>query len=529
MSDKQHSFIIPDEQSISVLVSLLQKNFSVRIQPETVYHRVFYDTFDWRLTRYGSALEAHDDGPSPRIYWRADKDGRSKIQLGLRKVPRLACDLPACAFRRQLQSIISVRELSPHIKIRIKRKPLTVLDEHQKVVVRLYFDVYWYSPSRLRAARVLTRRLTVKAVKGYAEEYQRVYAFFVDMPLPRPLTMPLQTAHDNVMKLALIAGGVSTDEYTTSMNLWLDPFMPDEQALKMILLRLLEILQQNTAGSIKGRDTEFMHDYRVALRKIRVVLKHLGHHHPSAVSSEYRRFFSGLGKFTNPIRDLDVFLMQLENYQPDFENSGWQQLQPLRDYLLLSRAEAQKKLIEDLKSSRYRKTIKQWHDYLNHSVTEEIMTDKPGKPVYKLADELLWEINQKTLEQGKTITRNSDAETLHDLRKSFKQLRYLTEFFSSLYPAVELRVLIQSLTDIQDNLGIYNDRHVQAGMVQAFIQQSKNKEAIKASEQLIQILQQQQDEAGKNFKDDYKKYASSASQKKFRELFVDYHQGKMKL
>jgi len=529
MSEKQHSFIIPDDQSISALVSLLQKTFSVRVQAETVFHRVFYDTFDWRLTKNGSTLEMHDDGLSHRIYWRADKDSKLKIQLGLRKVPRLAGDLPACKFRQQLQSVISVRELLPRIKIRIKRQSLAVLDKNEKVVVRLNLDVYWYSPSRLRAAKVLAKRLTIKAVKGYAKDYQRVDAFFVDVQLPKPLPKPLQSAQDNVLKLALIASGVSTGDYTTSLNFRLDPDMPDEQALKYILLRLLEIMQQNTAGSIKGRDTEFMHDYRVAIRKIRVVLKQLNHLHPQAVSAEYKRFFSRLCKLSNPVRDLDVFLMQLENYKPDFEKSGWQELQPLRDYLLLLRAEAQNKLIEELKSSQYRKTIKQWRDYLGHSATENDATDKSGKAVYELADELLWDINQQTLKQGKTITENSDAETLHNLRKTFKQLRYMTVFFSSLYPAVELRVLIQTLIDVQDNLGVFNDRHMQLNMVKAFIKQSKNKEAIKASEQIIKILEQQQLEAGKSFKDSYRVYASSGRQKKFKEMFVDYRRGKMKL
>ena len=525
MSVDQHSFIIPEDQSISALVSSLQKTFSVRVQEETVYHRVFYDTFDWRLSKHGSILEVDDDGLTPRIYWQQDKDAELKIQLGLRKAPRLAGDLPTGEFRQQLQSVISVRELLPRTRIRIKRQAFAVLDENDKVVVRLYFDVYWYSPSKLRAARVLTRRLLIKAVKGYVEDYQRVEAFFVDMPLPNPL----RSAPDNVLKLAQIASGINISDYSTSLNLRLDPFMHDDQALKMILLRLLEIMQQNTSGSIKGRDAEFMHDYRVALRKIRVVLKQLNLHYPQAVSTEYRRFFSRLGKLTNPVRDYDVFLMQLESYQADFETSDWQQLQPLRDYLLLSRAQAQNKLIEELKSSRYRQTIKQWREYLKHSAAENDATDNPGKPVYRLADELLREVNQQTLKQGKIITRNSDAETLHSLRKSFKQLRYLMEFFSSLYPAVELRVLTQSLTDIQDNLGVFNDRHFQVAMVQAFIQQSKDEEAIKASLQLIHILEQQQDEAGKNFKDSYKIYASSASQKKFNVLFVDYHQGKMKL
>ena len=119
MAVDQHSYIIPEDQSISALVSLLKESFSVRVLSETVYHRVFYDTFDWRLTRNGASLELLDDGPSPSIYWRADSDSRPKLQLGLRKVPHLADDLPVCSLRQQLKSVIGVRELSPRIKIRI--------------------------------------------------------------------------------------------------------------------------------------------------------------------------------------------------------------------------------------------------------------------------------------------------------------------------------------------------------------------------------------------------------------------------
>ena len=533
MAVDQHSYNIPDNQSISVLVSLLKESFPVRVLPETVYHRVFYDTFDWRLTRNGSSLEMLDDGPSPSIYWQADSDSKPKIQLGLRKVPHLADDLPTCALGQQLKSVIGVRELSPRIKIRIKRQSLAVLDENEKVVVRLHFDVFWYSSSKLRAARVLTRRLMIKAVKGYAEDYQRVESFFADLPPPAPF----QTAKDNVLKLALIASGISSLEYSTNLKLRLDPFMPGDQALKMILLRLFEIMQQNTSGTIKGRDTEFMHDYRDALSKISVGLKQFEIYYPQDASNEYSRFFSRLSELTDPVRDIDVFLMQLENYEAVFDASDWQQLQSLRDYLLLSRAEAQNALNEELKSSQYRQTIKQWREYLKRPAVDLDTADDPVKPVYKLADEMLAEINQLALKQGKAISRNVDADALYELRKSFKQLRYSMDFFSSIYPAVELRALTQSLTDIQDDLGVFNDRHQQVDMVQAFVQQSEGEAAmqdasmvaIRAAEELIQILQQQQDEAAIDSKASYKKYASSASQKKFKALFVDYHQGNMKL
>ena len=520
MPDIQHSFVIPDNQSIPALVSSLKASFPVQLQAETVYHRVFYDTFDWRLYKNGSALEVYDDVKSQKIYWQADKDDKLKIQLGLRKIPRLAADLPAGEFHQQLQSVIAVRELLPRIKLRINRHSYAVLGENEKVVVRLYLDVYWYEPSRLRAARVLTRRLTIKAVKGYAKDYQRVEAFFQAMPLLMP--MPIQSSQDNVMKLALIAMGISVDEYNTSLILRLDPEIPAEQVLKEVMLRLLEIMRLNTAGCIRGRDMDYMHDYRVAIRKVRVALKQLKHLDPQAAISDYMSFFSTLGRLSNPVRDGDVFLLQLENYQPNFEESGWQQLQPLRDYLLSSRAAAQKVLVKELKSSHYRDNMKNLRHYLEQDESEDSTQCRPVTTVHQLADEKLWAFNQSVLEQGKTIN-NSDAETLHDLRKTFKQLRYLIEFFRGLYPAVELRVLSQTLIDVQDDLGEFNDRYMQADMVEAFIEQSDDTDAIEAAQQIIKILRQEQDEAVKRFKASYKFYSSSAIQKKLKEMFVEYY------
>jgi len=520
MPDNQHSYVIPDDLSIPALISTLQASFPVQVLAETVYHRVFYDTFDWRLYKHGSLLEVHEDGKSQRIYWRADKDDQLRIQLGLRKVPHLAAELPAGEFRRQLQSAIGVRELLPRIKLRIKRQSLAVLDKNKKIVVRLHLDVYWYSPGKLHANRVLTRRLTMKAVKGFAKDYQQVETFLLAMPLP----VPLQPAQDNVLKLALIATGTSTDDYSTRLILRLDPEIPDEAVLKEILLRLLEIMRQNTAGSIRGKDIEFLHDYRVAIRKIRVALKQLDHVQPQAALTDYKQFFSRLCKLTNPVRDIDVFLHQMENHQTYLEPSDWQQLQSLREYLLLTRAEAQKKFVEELKSTHYRETVKQWRDYLEHSESAISDADKPGRAIHKLADELLWGINRKTIEQGKAVAGNNEAEALHALRISFKKLRYLMEFFRGLYPAGrQLRDLIEKLSRVQDDLGKFNDRQIQMDMVKAFIGQSDDKAAIKASQQMIKKLELQQREARESFKESYAVYAAAGSQDIFKEMFVDYY------
>jgi len=513
MINKQLDLVIPVDQGFADLLASFQNNFYVNTQAEIVNYRVFYDTFDWLLYNNGCVLELHEEGLSRRIYWRADNNSDLRIQLGLKEIPQLASDLPQCEFRRQLKSVISVRELTPRIKIKIKRLPLVVLDKHEKVVTRINFDEHWYFPSKTRAGVILGKRISIKPVKGYVDEFDQVVAFFQPMEL--------REAQDNMMKLALAESGKSTNDYTTKLNLFLDPEMPAQEALKEILLRLLEIMQQNTAGSIKGRDTEFMHDYRVSIRKTRSALTQINKVFPQGVIVKYNKFFSGLGKLTNPIRDLDVFLLKLESYQRDLKNSAQDLLQPLREYLAQSRAVAQKKFVETLKSPQHRQHIKEWHEYLEDPEPTKPPLENSASAVYKLADELIWNMYQLALEEGNAITDDTEAEALHELRKTCKKLRYLMEFFHSLYPARRIRELIEALKGLQDNLGVFNDLHVHINILKKFIKQSSDINTNKACKMMINFLEQRQVKTRNRFAERYMAFSSPDNQGEFKELFVD--------
>ena len=513
MTNKQLDLVIPLDQGFSDLLASFKNNFYVHTQPETVNYRLFYDTFDWRLYNNGAVLEVHEDDLSRRIYWRADTNSALRIQLGLKEVPQLASDLPDCEFRRQIKSVIAVRELSPRIKIKIKRQPLIVLDKHEKVVARVNFDEHWYYPSKTRAGVVLAKRITIKLVKGYPDEFNQVVDFF------RPLE--LREAQDNLMKLALAESGISTSEYTNKLNLFLDPEMPAEEALKAVLLRLLEIMQQNTAGTIKGKDTEFMHDYRVSIRKTRSALTQVSKVFPQGIVVKNNNFFSGLGKLTTPIRDLDVFLLKLESYQSSLKQAAQEQMQPFHEYLSLSRTQAQKKFVETVRSSEYRETIKEWREFLQNTEPTKPPLENSTREVYRLADELIWNMYQLALEEGNAITEDTEPEALHELRKTCKKLRYLMEFFQSLYPARRIRELIEALKGLQDNLGTFNDLHVHAGILKKFIKQSSNISANKTCRKLINILEQKQVKTRSKFAERFTAFAAPDNQAEFRDLFVD--------
>jgi len=515
MANKPLDLVIPVDQGFSELLASFQNNFHVNVQADTVNYRVFYDTFDWLLYNNGSVLEVHEEGQSRRIYWRADKDSDLKIQLGLRQVPQLASDLADCEFRRQLQSVISVRELIPRIKIKIKHLPLVVLDNNEKVVVRVSFDENWYFPSKTRAGVILGKRITIKPVKGYVDESRQVVEFFQPMEL--------REAQDNMLKLALAESGKITTEYTTKLNLILEPEMTAEEALKEILLRLLEIMQQNSAGSIRGRDTEFMHDYRVSIRKTRSALTQINKVLPQDVIAKYNKFFSGLGKLTNPVRDLDVFLLKLESYQCNLKKSAQDQLQSLREYLVQSRTAAQKRFVETLKSAEYRQSIQEWREYLEDTDPTQPPLENSGREVFTLADELIWNMYQLALEEGSAITDDTEAEALHELRKTCKKLRYLMEFFQSLYPARRIRELIQALKGLQDNLGEFNDLYVHMHILKKYIKHRSDTDENKACKQMIHFLEHRQVKTRNRFAERYAAFSSPDNQGEFKDLFVDFH------
>ena len=388
-----------------------------------------------------------------------------------------------------------------------------MLDKHDKVVVRVNFDEHWFYPSKIRAGTVLGKRIVIKLVRGYEGEFNRVVEYFQPMEL--------REAQDNMLKLALAESGMSTTEYTTKLNLFLDPEMPAEEALKQILLRLLEIMQQNTAGCIRGRDTEFMHDYRVSIRKTRSALTQIEKVFPQGKVTVFNKFFSGLGKLTNPVRDSDVFLLKLESYARDMRKSSRGHLQPLRDYLAQARMQAQKKFVATIKSPEYRSSIKEWREYLVSSEPTIPPLENSDRPVYKLADELIWNMYQLALEEGNAITDATAAEALHELRKTCKKLRYLMEFFQSLYPASRVRELIQALKGLQDNLGVFNDLHVHMHMLKKFIKQSSDADANKACRQMIALLEQGQQKTRNRFAESYAAFSSAENQSEFRDLFVD--------
>ena len=74
---------------------------------------------------------------------------------------------------------------------------------------------------------------------------------------------------------------------------------------------------------------------------------------------------------------------------------------------------------------------------------------------------------RRIVAQGAAITAESPPESLHDLRKRAKELRYLLEFFASLHDPVAYRKVVGELKSLQDGLGDFQDSQVQREEIHA--------------------------------------------------------------
>ncbi|MCX8955640.1 CHAD domain-containing protein, partial [Ruegeria sp. NA] len=80
---------------------------------------------------------------------------------------------------------------------------------------------------------------------------------------------------------------------------------PSGEVAAKIIQTYLRVARQNEEGVIADIDTEFLHDYRVSLRKIRSVISLFKSVLSVAQTAELKRVFSDLMTRTVPLRDLD--------------------------------------------------------------------------------------------------------------------------------------------------------------------------------------------------------------------------------
>ncbi len=277
----------------------------------------------------------------------------------------------------------------------------------------------------------------------------------------------------------------------------------------------------NEEGILKDLDSEFLHDFRVAIRRTRSGLTQIKNVLPPEVTDHFKAEFAHLGSITGPTRDLDVYLLYEENYKSRLPPALQAALHTFFTDLARRRDEEQKKLARALKGSRYKQIINEWRHYLEKDGTAAANAEMP---VIDLARKTIVRRYKKIMKAGMVITPATPDENLHRLRIQGKKLRYSLEFFASLFPKDEKNKIIKQLKQLQNNLGTFNDLSVQQDMLHNYLGglrpgSRKNFELATAIGGLLTNLYHEQHRVRDDFFSTFNRFSSKKNVALFNKLF----------
>ena len=256
--------------------------------------------------------------------------------------------------------------------------------------------------------------------------------------------------------------GREPGDYSSKLDVPLKPEQMAIDALRKVLLTLLDTLERNVEGTCANLDSEFLHDLRVATRRTRSALSQVKRVLPDAVVDEFKERFSWLGQITGPTRDLDVFLLELPLYKASLPQAMRDDLDPLQRRLEHAHVEEQRKLAEALDSEQFHSLMRDWRAVLEAETPPGEAGWFADLPVERVVSQRIWKMYRKVLKAGRAAVVHGEPEAMHELRKDCKKLRYLIEFFRNLYAPDELKGIVKALKALLDNLGEFQDKEVQA-------------------------------------------------------------------
>jgi len=438
----------------------LREEWDVDIHSQESNVLAFWDTFEWGLW-FGGHLLYSADG----VYCLCTRDGG---WLGT-----VLCEEPAGTMRRfwrdfetrgmraRLEGMLGLRGLAQVAEGTFTLRRCDVRNSDGKIVCRLE----WSSVSAKRRDEDLLHSCRVLPLYGYEAEAARVVEHLI-----RHGASP---SGDGPVEILLRHAGHVPRKYTLRPVFGLEMDTPAREAVGRIVRAILEIAECNVPGIVSDLDTEFLHDYRICLRKVRSVLNLVKDVYPAEEVRRLRGILGDLARQTNRLRDLDVYLMSRDEYLEMLPPVLRPALDTMFRDLSLERDREVRQATSKMHVASTRRLFREVLDYFSTETTHE-PSPAADLPVGSLAFRSIYKRYRKIRGIASGIGDETTDEGVHRLRIECKKLRYLMEFFSELIPTEEVGGMLKQLRRLQNRLGEFNDARVQQRSLMNYWEQKRS-------------------------------------------------------
>ena len=232
-------------------------------------------------------------------------------------------------------------------------------------------------------------------------------------------------------------------------------------ALREVLRRQMERLTCRAYGLAFDRDVEFVHEMRVATRRMRTALRLPG----KSVAEPWERWreeLRWLADVLGEVRDSDVLLLYLDACS----RRAKQEHQPFLRRLIRGERRVRRRQFIRLREAFASPRCVSLRDRLYRRLCRPIgmrgglhaLGDVLDAPLGRQAKTALQRRRQRLDEYGRKLGRLG-PDRLHELRVACKKLRYTAEFFAAAYPP-EISEVVEPMVRMQDLLGDVHDLDV---------------------------------------------------------------------
>lgn len=240
----------------------------------------------------------------------------------------------------------------------------------------------------------------------------------------------------------------------------LDPGWSPAEAARRSLASAIEQLQANEEGVLASDDPEFVHQLRVALRRMRSTLRAYRKALEPGFEDGVREDLKWITGVAGTARDLDVLSQET---LPAMARDGAEADAGFKRRVEARRRAARIRLREALRSSRYALLMLTLARWLGLPATPA-----PGRRV-KLArfgGKVAAKHHHALVEAAKGFADLEPGQR-HEVRIAGKRLRYVVQGFESLFPQQAVGAYLQTLSALQDDLGAANDATVALGLIES--------------------------------------------------------------
>lgn len=233
------------------------------------------------------------------------------------------------------------------------------------------------------------------------------------------------------------------------------------QAFRAIAMQAESGWLANLHGALASNDPEFIHQFRVALRRLKSLIKACKPILPADFIKRWSETFSMLTDVSGATRDLDVLRETI--LQPMLCSESESAIEPLMRRSL--------KECEQTRESAKAALTRLPHGVILLTFNRELHRlneTTPCKALPAFARKQLNRLHARARRRLDAVLQNPSSAMVHRLRIAFKNLRYNNEFFAPLFAESANNNFNKTLSELQDELGFLHDLDVALKQVDAW-------------------------------------------------------------